>query len=277
MPRLFFRDDELAKPMALNTSLNQLVRLVGGPVSGLLVAAVGLVGALVVDGLSFVVEFVVLLAIRPPYDVRPQLERTSVLREAADGMRVAWADPVLRVVLLVVALVAAFVLPVTSLCVPLLARTHGWTAMQTGLVVGASVAGGLLVTLTVARLGTWQRPGFVAGLGCLLASAGIAVLALSPTVWTAATAGLVQGIGVGIFTSHLAPLFVQSTPRSHLTRLQSLLSLAQTIPLIPSTNLLAALNPHHALTLSATTTTLAALALLHLQPTPLRFPEHKLR
>jgi MFS family permease len=267
LPRLFFRDDELAKAMALSTSLNQLVRLVGGPISGVLVAVLGLVGALVVDGLTFAVEFVILLAIRPPYDVTPRLERKSVAREAADGVRVAWADPVLRVVLLVVALVAAFVLPVTSLCVPLLARTHNWTASQTGLVVGATVAGGLLITLAVTRLGTSQRPGLVGGLGCLLAAGGITSLALSPAVWIAAAAALVQGIGIGLFTSHLAPLFVQGAPRSHLTRLQSLLTLAQTIPLIASTNLLAALDIRASLTLSAAATAIAGLALLRLQPT----------
>jgi MFS family permease len=170
-------------------------------------------------------------------------------------------------VLLVVALVAAFVLPVTSLLVPLLARTQGWVASQTGLVVGATVAGGLLITLLVARFGTFERAGLVGGCGCLLASVGIAGLALSPSAWTATAAALIQGLGVGLFTSHLAPLFVRSTPRSHLTRLQSLLTLVQTIPLLASTNLLAALNPHHALFLCATTTTLAALSLLHLNPT----------
>jgi len=202
LPRLFVTDDELAKAMALSTSANQIVRLAAGPIGGLLVAAVGLVGALVVDGLTFAVEFLVLLAIRPPYDVKPRLDRTSVRREALDGIRVAWADPVLRVVLLVVALVAAFVLPVTSLCVPQLARTHGWSASQTGVVVGATVAGGLLITLLVARLGTFERSGLAGGDGCLVAAVGITTLSLSPSAWTATAAALIQGLGIGLFTSH---------------------------------------------------------------------------
>jgi hypothetical protein len=75
--------------MALSTSANQIVRLAAGPIGGLLVATVGLVGALVVDGVTFAVEFLVLLAIRPPYDVKPRVDRTSVAREALDGIRVA--------------------------------------------------------------------------------------------------------------------------------------------------------------------------------------------
>ncbi|MEU4606845.1 MFS transporter [Kribbella sp. NPDC023972] len=265
LPRLFVTDDELPKAMALGTSATQLVRLAGGPIGGLLVASVGLVGALTIDGVTFAVLFLVLLVIRPPYDVKPEPDRKSVMRQAADGIRVAWADPVLRSVLLVVALVAAFVLPVTSLCVPLLARTHGWSAFHTGLVVGATVTGSLLVTLAVARFGTFERSGLVAGVGCLFAAVGITSLALTSSAWPATAAAVIQGIGVGLFTSHLAPLFIRSTPRSHLTRLQSLLSLAQTIPLIAATNLLAALDLDHALLLSATSTALAGLILFRLE------------
>ncbi|MGW1341773.1 MFS transporter [Kribbella sp. NPDC002412] len=265
LPRLFVTDDELPKAMAMSTSANQIVRLAGGPVGGLFVASLGLAGALTIDAATFALLFCVLLAIKPPYDVQRPPDRKSVARDALDGIRVAWSDPTLRTILLVVAVVAAFVLPVTSLCIPLLARAHAWSATQTGLIVAATVTGGLLITLLVARRGTSARPNLTAGLGCLLAAAGIAALALSPSPWPAIAAALLQGLGVGLFTSHLAPVFVRATPRSHLTRLQSLLSLAQTIPLIASTNVLAALNIHHALTLSAATTAVAGLILIRLR------------
>jgi hypothetical protein len=156
-------------------------------------------------------------------------------------LRVAWSDPVLRSLLLTVGLVAAFVLPMASLGIPLLARSNGWGASQAGLIVGAIVGGGLLVTLVVARRGAAARPGRTAAFGCLLAAAGMVGLSLSPSAYTATVFALLQGIGVGVFTPHLAPLFVASTPRSHLTRLQSLLALAQTLPLLASNNLLGTL------------------------------------
>ncbi|HZX05972.1 MFS transporter [Kribbella sp.] len=264
LPRLFVPDDQLPQAMALRTSASQVITLAGGPISGMLVATVGLVGALVLDGLTFAVQFLVLLMLRPPYDVPPQPERPSVVRAALDGLRVAIADPVLRMVLGVVGLVAAFVLPVTSLCVPLLARAHGWAAGQAGFVVAGNVCGSLLVTALVARFGTFSRAGVAGGIGCLLAAAGISGLALAPTIPLAVSATLVQGLGVGLFTSHLAPVFVRSTPTSHLTRLQSLLSLVQTVPLLVSTNLLATLDVRHALALAATATALAGLMLLRL-------------
>ncbi|MFC5261391.1 hypothetical protein ACFPJ1_04650 [Kribbella qitaiheensis] len=160
------------------------------------------------------------------------------MKETLDGIRLAWTDPVLRALLLTVGLMAASVLPVTSLCVPLLARSNGWTASQAGLVVGATVAGGPTVTLAVARFGTFAQPGRTAAVGCLIAAAGVTGLSLASSAYSAAMFAAVQGVGIGIFTSHLAPVFVASTPRSHLTRLQSLLALAQTLPLIASTSLL---------------------------------------
>jgi MFS family permease len=266
LPRLFVADDQLPRAMALRTSAAQLITLAGGPLSGLLVTTVGLVGALVLDGATFAVQFLVLFVLRPPYDVPPPTDRPSVLRAVLDGLRVAIGDPVLRMILCVVALVAAFVLPVTSLCIPLLARSNAWTAGHAGLVVAGNVCGGLLVTVAVARFGTFDRAGLAGGLGCVLAAVGITVLVLASSVPVGIGATFVQGVGIGFFTSHLAPVFVRSTPRSHLTRLQSLLSLVQTVPLIASTNLLATLDVHHALTLAAAATALAGIVLLRLEP-----------
>lgn len=264
LARLFVPDDQLPRAMAMQTSAAQVMRLAGGPFSGVLVATVGLVGALMLDGMTFAVQFFLLLVLRPPYDVPPQSERSSVVRAALDGLRIAVGDPVLRMVLGVVAVVAAFVLPVTSLCVPLLARSHAWTAGQAGFVVAGNVCGSLLVTVVVARFGTFEHAGLAGGVGCLAAALGIAGLALAPSVPVAVGATLVQGLGVGLFTSHLAPVFVRSTPRSHLTRLQSLLSLVQTVPLIASTNLLATLDVRHALAVAAAATALAGVSLLRL-------------
>jgi len=237
-PRLFASDEELPRAMALKTSTQQLVTLVAGPAGGALVAVAGLVGALLVDGFTFAIAFAVLLAIRPPIRPTEPLAKNSVLVDAIDGVRLAWSDPVLRALLLTVALAAASVLPVASLCVPLLARSNHWTSSQAGWVVGATVTGGLLVTLAVARVGTFPLLGRAAAAGCLVAAVGLGGLAVAPSVVLAVCFAFVQGIGVGLFGSHLSPLFVASTPPSHLSRLQSLLVFVQTLPLIVSNNLL---------------------------------------
>jgi MFS family permease len=263
-PRLFVDDSTLPKAMALRTSTQQVTTLAAGPLGGLLVAAAGLVGALLIDGVTFLVSFAILLVIKPVLTTGSPGGQ-SVVKEALDGIRLAWTEPVLRALLLTVGLTAAFVLPVTSLCVPLLARSQGWPASQAGLIIGATVVGSLLVTLVVARLGTSALPGTAAACGCLLAAVGITGLALSSVAYAAVASSLIQGVGVGIFVSHLAPLFVASTPRSHLTRLQSLLALVQTLPLVASMNLLggvATAGPRIAVLTCAAGTALAGASLL---------------
>jgi hypothetical protein len=244
LPRLFVPDEQLPRALALRGSTGQVVNLIGGPASAVLVAAAGLVGALLVDAATFAVALAVLLAIRPPYDAPApdgsSYGTRSVVREAGDGLRVAWSDPLLRTLLVAVALVAAFVLPVATLCVPLLARAQGWQVTDAGLIVGASVAGSLVITIVVARWGSWRRPGAVVAAGPLIAAAGIGWLAVAPTAVAAAAGTLVQGVGIGMFTSHLAPMFFAGTPRAYLTRLQSILALVQTVPLLVSMNLVGA-------------------------------------
>nr|WP_133798160.1 MFS transporter [Kribbella sp. VKM Ac-2527] len=172
--------------------------------------------------------------------------------------------------MLVVAVVAGFVLPVMSLGLPLLARSHGWSASSVGLVIGCTAASSLLVTLAAARFGTFARPA-LAAVGCFVAALGITALAFAPSVALAAAAAFLQGIGVALFTSHLNPLFVAATPPTQLTRLQSVLALSQTIPLLITTPLLSTLATHSiplALTTAAATTAAAGL-LLGSQPSGL--------
>ncbi|MGA8116563.1 MAG: MFS transporter [Actinocatenispora sp.] len=244
MPRLFADDAALPRALALNGSSSQVIRLMGGPVSGVLVATAGLAGATFVDSLTFAVSLLVLCLIRPPRPTTRPSSNGAMGSLVRDGIRLVVGDPLLRTVLGALALFAASVLPTTSLCVPLLAREHGWAASTAGLIVGSSVGGGLALSLTVARRGAFGRPGMVAASGAVLAALGIVGLGLSTTVPYAVAAALVQGVGVSAFGSHVAPLLLASAPGSHVTRLSSILMLLQVLPLIASNNLVGLLASH---------------------------------
>ncbi len=235
-PRLLVPDDQLPKALALRGSATQLVLLTGGPAGGVLVAIVGLGGVALADSLTFAVCAVALVRIQPLYDAVPA--RQSLSAGIRAGVRVAVGDPALRAMLVAVGMVAGFVLPMTSLCLPLLVRASDGGAGLAGVTAGATAAGTLLVTLLVARRGPLGRPGVVAALGPLLAGLGMAGVAMLTAPVTMAGCALLQGAGVGLFTAHVAPMFATSSPRSHLTRLQSMLSLAQSVPLLVANNVL---------------------------------------
>jgi hypothetical protein len=109
--RLFANDEELPRVMALRTSTQQVVTLLRGAAGGLLVATAGLVGALLVDAFTFLIAFACLAVIKLPRETAPESAPGSVVKEALDGIRLAWTDPVLRALLLTVGLMAASVLP----------------------------------------------------------------------------------------------------------------------------------------------------------------------
>jgi MFS family permease len=132
MPRRLVNDSDLARAVALRQSGAQLVAMIGGPIGGLVVAAAGFAAAAWGDAVTFAVALVVLIAIRARVAVPPVEPRSSVLRDIRDGLRVVATSPGLRPALLLVAGAAGFILPVTSLLVPLLARAHGWGAGAAG-------------------------------------------------------------------------------------------------------------------------------------------------
>ncbi|HWF56786.1 MAG TPA: MFS transporter [Candidatus Dormibacteraeota bacterium] len=238
MPRRLVADDLVPRALALRQTGSQIITLVGGPLGGVLVAVAGLAAAALTDSVTFAMVLVVLITIRPGFDVSATGHRRNILREAFDGLRVAMTTAGLRPALLLVGGAAGFILPVTSILLPLLARSHGWGAGAAGLAVGALAVGTLSVTVIVARTGLRPRPATTALCGLLVTAAGETALALSPNVGAAVAGALAMGAGTGIFTTHLGPMLLTAAPPSHLSRIQSLLSLVQSSALLVSNNAL---------------------------------------
>jgi MFS family permease len=241
MPRLLAEGPSLPRALALRQAGSQAITLFGAPLGGLLVGLFGLIGAASVDSATFAVVLGVLIAIRPSISAPAMPERRGIAREALDGVRVAGGDPVLRYGLILLAAAAGCLLPVTSLLIPLLARSHGWSAGQAGLVVGAQSLGGVSVSLLVARFGRLTRPGLVAPLALLGSALGFVALAWAPNPAIAAASVLVSGMFTGVFVSHLGPLMLTAAPQTYLSRIQAVIALVQTTTLLVMNNVLGTL------------------------------------
>jgi MFS family permease len=239
MPRQLVEGSALPRALALRQSGSQLVSMIGGPIGGALVGFAGFPAASLTDSISFGVVLAALIAIRSRFTPADS-PRRSVLHDSLDGIRVAVRTPVLITVLLLVAGVAGFVIPATSLLVPLITRQQHWTAAVAGTIVGGQAVGVIVMALTVARRGAASRPGLAAALGLATIAAGELVIALSPARFAAVLGAVVMGLGTGTFVCNLAPVLMATTPRSHLARVQSLLVLAQSSALLISNNVLGA-------------------------------------
>jgi MFS family permease len=222
LPRLV-GDEHLVAANALNSLNNNLGRLVGPAVGGVLYAWVGIAGVALADAATFLVSGLLVALIRA--DARPDpgdpvASGTGVFRrtfgEWRDGLRLVRRDPVLRTVFLALGLGMAadgtFGVGFAPLAIDVLeAGATGAGLLLSaqavgGLVAGALVAavakrvpprllfgGGLvglgLADLGLANAGTLAPPGAVA----LAVAAGFLVLAGFPAVaLDAAGTGLVQ-------------------------------------------------------------------------------------
>lgn len=237
MPRQLVEDACLPKALALRQSGSQLVSMIGGPLGGALVAFAGFAAASVTDSVSFAAVLVALIMVRPRF-TPPDTPRQNVFRESADGIRVAVRTPGLAALLALVAGVAGFVIPATSLLVPLITRQHGWTAAIAGLIVGGQAAGGIAVALVVARRGAFAKPGLAAAIGLIVIAAGELLTGLAPVAPLAVGGAVIMGLGTGTFVCNLAPVLMGTAPRTHLARVQALLSLIQSAALLICNNVL---------------------------------------
>ncbi|MFF9061086.1 MFS transporter [Streptomyces sp. NPDC101213] len=236
MPLRLVGREPLPRALAMRQGGAQLVTFVAGPLGGALVAAAGLTGTALLSAATFTVILIVVIAVRPAFDIPPAQSSGSFLRDAMDGVGTGMKDPVLRAALLVTGGVAGFLLPVIPLLLPLLARQEQWSAERTGVIFGAQSLGLLGVILLVIVRGALSRPGLAAGAGVLVAAGGLGLLALAPG--TAVLAAVLVGVGSGFFASHIGPLVLMSAPHSHLARMQALLTLVQSVALLAMNNVL---------------------------------------
>jgi hypothetical protein len=188
----------------------QLANSAGPPLGGLAVALGGLAAAAAFDAVSFLVVLGVLLRLRAGQTPRRSDQGAAHggrawPRECLEGLRVVVAEPLLRVGLLLLCVVAAMLLPVFGLLVPVLGQQRGWPAAATGGIAGAISAGMAAAALLVVIRGPRSRPGVAAAAGLAVAGCGLLVVALSPDPWPAMGAGAAAGVGLGAFTAHLAP------------------------------------------------------------------------
>jgi MFS family permease len=241
MPRRLVAGPGLARAISARQLAGQFTGFAGAPLGGVVVTTLGLAAAALADALTFAAMLAILVVLRPRGQEPPEPPPHGVWRHMVDGVRVAAADRLLRPALLLVVAAAGLLLPVSGLVVPLLARERGWSGLATGGVAGAIALGTMCVAVAVLARGAFPRPGLAAVIGLLVASAGMLALAVSGSPGWAVAIGLGTGAGNGLFVAHVAPLVLGHTATTHLARVQSVVVLAQSLPLLATNNVIGGL------------------------------------
>jgi MFS family permease len=205
------RPEEFAAVAALS-SVRGTVGMVAGPaLAGLLLARWGAVGAYVFDFATFIVAMGFLLRIPRERigSVEAPAERPHLLADLAEGLRFAWARPVLMGTYIVDIVAMAFAFPIALF--PAMAAADGRTA-AVGWLLSAMSVGALVIGLFSGWAGRVRRHGRAVVLAAAVWALGIVALGCAPSLWlallclaVAGAADMVSGVFRGTIWNETIP------------------------------------------------------------------------
>ncbi|MEV5609336.1 MFS transporter [Streptomyces sp. NPDC052225] len=190
---------QLARVQGLRALATRLANVLGGPLGGLGIALGGTAGSFGLAALLIGASLPLLLTVRLHAPMPEEgCKRGAVGAELRDGMRYIARHPVLRPLVLCIALGdLGFVGPM-NLGLTLLARERGWGSAGMGLALAGFGVGAGVAALLVTVRGRVPRAGLVTGVVAVTGSTAIAALAQVPTLWGAVGAALAVGLLVGL-------------------------------------------------------------------------------
>jgi MFS family permease len=176
--------DRIANAVGLNSAVFNSARVVGPAVAGVLITAVGIAPAFLLNAVSYLAVIAGLLAMDPDRLHRlPPVDRAA--GQVRAGLRYVWDNHVLRSTIALVAVVGALGLNY-RVALPLLARfTFGGDASAYGALAAIMAAGAVVGALAAARRGRPSRAlllGSVAVFGLLSFAAAAAPTLLAEAV-----------------------------------------------------------------------------------------------
>ncbi|HEX9123158.1 MAG TPA: MFS transporter [Actinomycetota bacterium] len=224
VPALVHADDLLQANAWMGTSLNLQVAL-GTLLGGVLVAAIGVRGALAFDASSFLLSAALLIGL-------PHLRSTvsgtpsGFLAVGREGLAFAWRTRVVRTFLIVLFLGVAFAALDNVALVFLVRETLGGGPVAFGLVSAAFGAGMIAASVGLSIRRTSAAVTTLLIVAWLATGIGTIATGLAPLIAVAAIAQTIGGFGNGLENVAADTLIQRAVPREMLGRVFGLVSTA---------------------------------------------------
>ncbi|MEK4291841.1 MFS transporter [Paenibacillus odorifer] len=277
---------QMDKAMALSSSIEQITKIVGPALGGLLVAAFGISVCYMIDSATFVLSAIILLGLPRTAAIKKKDTETSrgdtevrnsFRQEMSAGLHVIAGMPVVLCGIVMLVLVLLMLQIGDSQIVTLFREIPGVNGDLLGWCVAASGFGTLLSALLVSRLGSGKHPLIFMGLGAIImgivfSSAGIVTAHGQAGIWmNIALFGsfMFAGVGAGLAFIPFNSMLQQRTPAEYTGRvfgtIGSLTSAAVILGPVAGGALVTASGPVSAFILSGLLTGLLGLGLLMLR------------
>jgi MFS family permease len=224
--------DDLLNAMAMNTFAWQIGRLIGSAIAGVLMALVALGGTFYGSGIAFVVTFILVFLIRAPTTITAK--RTSMGKDLKEGLSYIKSNKLVLMLMLMMAVVALFAFPYIWL-MPVFARDvlgigeAGYSQLM--MAVGA---GGLVGAITVAKLGDFERKGWLLIGSALIFTVTLILFAMSRFFPLSLVLSVIIGGASGIFSAVMAALLLSIIPDQFRGRVMGLYIISWYLPSIGS-------------------------------------------
>lgn len=232
---LLVGEEDLVSANSLNALNNNLARLIGPPLGGVILAASGLPGVVIFDSLSFVIAGLMILGIRAAQasietqEAAPVGELKSPAssrfwREWLEGVDILRRNRVIAVLFITVVLLNFGGIMIDPLFAPFVEDVLQTSAAVFGLLITVQAAGGLIAGLVAGYIS--QRVSTIAMYGWMEVTLGLILLVrynipnLSVQFATALFTGLIATLGMAA----LETLFQQKVPNRYLGRISGALN-----------------------------------------------------
>jgi MFS family permease len=181
----------LSSAIALNQATNNLTRVLGPAIGGVLIASIGVAGAFYVNGFSFLAVLYGLALMRfPPREVRP---KQGLLTDLLSGLRYIRGEPNIRT-LVVLALVPMILgQPYMTMLTVFASDVLQVGTSGLGLLMACSGAGAVCGALFIASRGA--KGGRRRRMRIGLIAYGVMLLAFSVSPWLWLSAGTLLAVG----------------------------------------------------------------------------------
>lgn len=222
-PRQLRARADMTQLFGIRHTVTRTASLGGPSLGGLIVAGVGLTGAVAVDAASFVVVALVLMVVRPRWP-RAKAAGGSILADVKGGISYLRVTPRVRDLVIAVSGLNVFVTPVVAIGLALRTVAEGWGPVVLGVLTASLGGGALLGTLASIRLRP-RHPVFVALL-LLLAQAVLLALVGFASLVAVLVAMFLVGVSAGLASPMLAGVIQATVDDEYLGRTGAILSLA---------------------------------------------------
>lgn len=202
--------EQLASAIALNSAIYNGSRVIGPAIAGFLISATGTGVAFLINGVSFFAVILSLLSMkRPPAEADAKMA-VHPLQAIREGLTYSWQHPLIRTIVLFIAVIAIFSWSYVTMLPVIAKRTFGLGASGLGYLYGmsgfGSVVGTLLVSIYSRRV---DRLFFIAG-GTIFFALALIAFTFTTTLSVALFFLFLGGFGLVAAVSTLSAT-IQST------------------------------------------------------------------